>query len=38
MRKDMFMLIWNELTDLQKYQIREKIKFSVKSEKIGKQP
>lgn len=38
MRMDMFMLIWNELTDLQKYQIREKIKFSVKSEKIGKQP
>lgn len=36
MRMDMFMLIWNELTDLQKYQIREKIKFSVKSEKIGK--
>jgi Holliday junction resolvase len=38
MRMDMFMLIWNELTDLQKYQIREKIKFSEKSEKIGKQP
>lgn len=38
MRMDAFMLIWNELTDLQKYQIREKIKFSEKSEKIGKQP
>ncbi len=38
MRMDMFMLIWNELTDLQKYQIRENIKFSEKSEKIGKQP
>ena len=38
MRMDMFMLIWNELTDLQKHNIKEKIKFSVKSEKIGKQP
>ena len=38
MRMDMFMLIWNELSDLQKHNIKEKIKFSVKSEKIGKQP
>ena len=36
MRMDMFMLIWNELSDLQKHNIKEKIKFSVKSEKIGK--
>lgn len=36
MRMNMFMLIWNELTDLQKHNIREKVKLSVKSDKIGK--
>ena len=36
MRMDMLMLIWNELSDLQKHNIAEKIKFSVKSDKIGK--
>ena len=30
------MLIWNELTDLQKERIREKVKFSVKPNKNGK--
>lgn len=37
MRMDLFYLMWSELTDLQKHNIMEKIKFSVKSEKIGKQ-
>ena len=37
MRLDTFMLIWNELTDLQKHNIKEKIKFIGKSDKIGKQ-
>ena len=36
LRLDMFMLIWNELTDLQKERIREKVKFSVKPNKNGK--
>lgn len=36
LRMQMFMLIWNELTDLQKEKIREKIKLSVKPNKIGK--
>lgn len=27
MRLDMFMLIWNELSDLQKHKIKEKVKF-----------
>lgn len=36
LRMNMFMLIWNELTDLQKEKIREKVKLSVKPNKIGK--
>lgn len=36
LRLEQFMLIWNELTDLQKARIREKIKFSVKPNKNGK--
>lgn len=36
LRLDLFMLIWNELTDLQKARIREKVKFSVKPNKNGK--
>lgn len=35
-RLKMFMIIWNELTDLQKARIMEKAKFSAKSEKNGK--
>ena len=35
-RLKMFMIIWNELTDLQKHSIMEKAKFSAKSEKNGK--
>lgn len=38
LRMDMFMAIWGELNELQRHNITEKIKFSVKSEKIGKQP
>ena len=36
LRLELFMLIWNELTDLQKARIREKVKFSVKPNKNGK--
>lgn len=36
LRLELFMLIWNELTDLQKERIREKVKFSVKPNKNGK--
>lgn len=36
LRLEQFMLIWNELTDLQKERIREKVKFSVKPNKNGK--
>ena len=36
-RLEVFMLIWNELTDLQKHNIKEKIKFIGKVDKIGKQ-
>lgn len=36
LRLNMFMIIWNELTDLQKERIKEKVKLSVKSEKNGK--
>lgn len=36
LRLEQFMLIWNELTDLQKARIREKAKFSVKPNKNGK--
>lgn len=36
LRLELFMLIWNELTDLQKHNIKEKVKFSVKPNKNGK--
>lgn len=36
-RFDMFMLIWNELTDLQKHNIQEKVKFIHKKDKTRKQ-
>ena len=36
LRLELFMLIWNELTDLQKARIKEKVKFSVKPNKNGK--
>ena len=36
LRLDVFMLIWNELSDLQKHKIQEKMKFIGKSDKIGK--
>lgn len=36
LRLELFMLIWNELTDLQRARIREKVKFSVKPNKNGK--
>ena len=35
-RLDLFMLIWAELTDLQRHNIQEKMKFMRKSDKIGK--
>lgn len=36
LRLELFMLIWGELTDLQKHNIREKVKFSAKPNKNGK--
>lgn len=36
LRLELFMLIWSELTDLQKARIKEKVKFSVKPNKNGK--
>ena len=36
MRLDVFMLIWGELTDLQRKNIQEKLKFMAKVDKIGK--
>lgn len=36
MRLEVFMLIWNELTDLQKHNIQEKIKFVYKKDKTRK--
>ena len=35
-RLDMFLLIWGELTDLQKRNIEDKIKFMRNKDKIGK--
>lgn len=35
-RLDLFLLIWDELTDLQKRNIEDKIKFMRKKDKIGK--
>ena len=37
MRLGSFMLIWGELTDLQKHNIKEKLKFMGKVDKIRKQ-
>lgn len=36
LRLDIFMIIWKELTDLQRRTIYEKVKFSVKPNKNGK--
>lgn len=38
MRTKVWLMVLEELTDLQKYRIAEKLKFSVKSEKNGNQP
>ena len=35
-RLDMFLLIWGELTDLQKRNIEDKVKFMRNKDKIGK--